>query len=228
MGNLTKAIDYLVNIAEDDSHGYSQANRYSPDYDCSSSILAALKYGGGFDVNEKGYTGNMLSILKSIGYAIISDNRCLKGDIFLTPNKHVVMAVADNTVVTAAGDKDGKTGDSSGKEIYKRTFYTPSYGWKYHLRMTSTDTPVFITGRTYELLYNLCVRKAPGIKSEMVGYAGLTEDGKKHDKDKNGCLDKGTRVTCKEIKNVGYDIWIQIPSGWIAAYYQGCVFVEEC
>lgn len=41
----------------------------------------------------------------------------------------------------------------------------------------------------------------------------------------NGTLKKGTRVTCKDVRKVGSDIWIKIPSGWIAAYYGGKKYV---
>ena len=41
----------------------------------------------------------------------------------------------------------------------------------------------------------------------------------------NGTLKKGTRVTCKEVKRIGDDVWIRTPSGWIAAYYGGKKYV---
>ena len=34
-----------------------------------------------------------------------------------------------------------------------------------------------------------------------------------------------TRVTCKDVRKNGSDIWIKIPSGWIAAYYGGKKYV---
>ena len=32
---------------------------------------------------------------------------------------------------------------------------------------------------------------------------------------------KGTRFTAKQVQQVGKDVWIRTPSGWIAAYYNG-------
>lgn len=224
MVSIEKACEWLKATADDNSHGYSQAHRQGPDYDCSSQVLNALKRGG-FDVNVNGYTGNMYSILKSIGFVEVSDNNCKKGDIYLTPGKHTVMAYADGKVVTAAGDKDGKTGDSSGKEIYCRDFYTPSYGWKYHMRYKGlSDNDVNYTykvGNTYTLRANVAVRKGPSTNYSLVGYGNLTTDGKKHDTDKNGYLEKGTRVTCKDIEFVNEEIWIRTPSGWMCAYTDG-------
>ena len=54
----------------------------------------------------------------------------------------------------------------------------------------------------------------------------LTVDGRRHDKDKNGCLDAGTVITALEIKKVGKDIWIRCPSGWVAGVYNGEVYVK--
>ena len=36
----------------------------------------------------------------------------------------------------------------------------------------------------------------------------------------------GTKVTCKSVKKVGNDVWINTPSGWIAAVYGGKVYVK--
>ena len=45
-------------------------------------------------------------------------------------------------------------------------------------------------------------------------------------KDNDGCLDAGTVVTCQEVRNVGNDIWMKAPSGWMAAYYDGKVYIK--
>ena len=67
---------------------------------------------------------------------------------------------------------------------------------------------------TYEIIASdLIVRKTPG--GSTVGHAGLTADGKKHDKDNDGALDRGTRITVKEIYQNGNDIWGRCPSGWV-------------
>lgn len=76
---------------------------------------------------------------------------------------------------------------------------------------------VYIIGNNYTLLANMNVRKGPSVSSLLVGYEGLTADGKKHDADKNGSLDKGTVVTCKEVFTTLDEIWIRCPSGWICA-----------
>ena len=90
----------------------------------------------------------------------------------------------------------------------------------------NTSAPSYTVGKTYTAQVELNVRKAAGTGSARVGYSGLTANAKTHDKDKDGAIDKGTRVTCQAIKKIGNDIWIKIPSGWIAAYYNGKLYVK--
>ena len=35
------AVKNIENLAADNSHGYDQANRWGPDYDCSSAVITA-------------------------------------------------------------------------------------------------------------------------------------------------------------------------------------------
>ena len=144
MPDIKKALDFMLKIANDNSHGYDQENRYSPDYDCSSLVARAL-IEGGFNVKPTSYTGNLYEQLKNCGFKEIGITSKRKpGDIFLTPNHHVVMCVDADTIVHASINENGKitggkTGDQTGKEICTRKFYTPSYKWKYHLRYEVTE-----------------------------------------------------------------------------------------
>ena len=91
---------------------------------------------------------------------------------------------------------------------------------------TTSNTPSYKIGNTYTLQSNMVVRTGAGTNYRAKKHSELTADGQKHDKDKNGCLDKGTRITCQQIKKTGSNIWIKCPSGWIAAYYSGKVYVK--
>lgn len=94
-------------------------------------------------------------------------------------------------------------------------------------KTTSTsNAPSYKVGNTYTLQSNMVVRTGAGTNYRAKKHRELTADGKKHDKDKNGCLDKGTKITCKQVKKTGSDIWIKCPSGWIAAYYKKKVYVK--
>ena len=59
----------------------------------------------------------------------------------------------------------------------------------------------------------------------MTGYEGLTPDARRSDRNRDGGLDKGTRVTCQGITGENGILWMKIPSGYIAAFYRGTVYV---
>lgn len=106
------------------------------------------------------------------------------------------------------------------------TTATPANNTASTAKSTSTAVPSYAVGKVYTTQVELNVRKAAGTGNATVGYSGLTANAKTHDKDKDGAIDKGTRVTCQAIKKIGNDIWMKIPSGWIAAYYNGKVYVK--
>ena len=90
---------------------------------------------------------------------------------------------------------------------------------------TSPSGITFIPGHTYTLQAEMKVRTGAGTNFRAKRCSELSADGKKHDRDKDGALDKGTKVTCKEVRMVGNDIWMRTPSGWIAAVYGGKTFI---
>lgn len=91
---------------------------------------------------------------------------------------------------------------------------------------SGSTAPVYQVGKTYTLQVELKVRTGPGTKYAAKSHSQLTADGQKHDTDRDGALDKGTQVTCQQISKDGSDIWIKAPSGWLAAYYQGNVYIK--
>lgn len=91
---------------------------------------------------------------------------------------------------------------------------------------TAESIPTYQVGKNYTLQTELKVRKGPGTGYGVKTYSQLTSGGKKNDKDRDGALDKGTVVTCQEVKANGSDLWIRCPSGWLAAYYHGKIFIR--
>lgn len=85
---------------------------------------------------------------------------------------------------------------------------------------------LYCVGNTYTLQNEMKVRTGPGTQYRAKRPKELTTDGRKHDKDGDGALDAGTRVTCKELSTDGEDIWMKTPSRWIAAYYKGKAYVR--
>ena len=87
--------------------------------------------------------------------------------------------------------------------------------------------PTYKVGNTYTLQVDLFVRTGAGTDCAKKKRSELTDDGKKNAKlGVYAVLKKGTRVTVKTVQKKGSDIWVHIPSGWIAAYYSGKVYVK--
>lgn len=153
MGNLEKAVQFMLDIANDDTHGYDQTRRNGPNFDCSSLLGTALNKAG-FNVSPYSWTGNLRKQLLDNGFEEIDVKAERKrGDIFLSENHHTVMCIdGDNVVHASINEKGtttgGKSGDQTGKEICTRTFYTPKYGWDYHFRLKEetkvVETPTII------------------------------------------------------------------------------------
>lgn len=91
---------------------------------------------------------------------------------------------------------------------------------------TKPTLPTYQVGRTYKIVCDaLSVRVNAGTGYARKNKAQLTADGQKH-ANANGALLKGTVVTCKASKVVAGNVWIKIPSGWVAAYYGGEYYVR--
>lgn len=91
------------------------------------------------------------------------------------------------------------------------------------------DNSVYKLGTTYTTQVILKVRSGAGTNYAQKSYNQLTSDGKANAYSRGvnvGCLKAGTKVTCQEIRQVGNDIWIRIPSGWIAGIYQNKKYVS--
>lgn len=89
-----------------------------------------------------------------------------------------------------------------------------------------SSIPTYTVGKVYTLQVELKVKAVAGTSSVAKTHSQLTVDGRNHDKDKDGALDAGTKVTCQETKVIGSDVWMKSPSGWMAAYYQGEYYIK--
>ena len=137
MGDIKKAVEWAVKIANDNAHGYDQEQRNGPDYDCSSLVATALKQAG-FNVSEQSWTGNLKGQLMAEGFYLCSAP-WVPGDIHLNTQKHVCMSVDADMIVEASvnelgGIVGGQSGDQTGNEISIKPFYVYRHGWNYHLR----------------------------------------------------------------------------------------------
>lgn len=132
-----KALQLAVQIANDQTHGYSQQNRWGPDFDCSSLVLYCYKKAGA-DIGNATYTGNMSDLLKH-GFKEVTSSVNLntgsglqKGDILYYHKSgnigHTAMYAGNGKIVHARGQSYGsaKTGDQ-GTEIAVTPYYRGSW-----------------------------------------------------------------------------------------------------
>lgn len=170
MPNLQDAVKFMIDTANDNSHGYDQTHRNSPDYDCSSLVGTALNKAG-FNVSPNSWTGNLRKQLVSCGFATCT-RPWKAGDIHLKEGKHVCMSIDSNRIAQASINEKGTTtggkpGDQTGNEINIKAYYEYKGGWDYHLRYT----PKSSTGN---------VSRETVAREVIAGKWGTGEDRKKH------------------------------------------------
>ena len=139
---IEQAVRWAIGIANDNSHGYDQAHRTGPDYDCSSLMTIALKKAG-FNIGV-GTTSTMLGQLLGIGFSDVTSSvnrgtgaNMRRGDVLLKPGAHTAMYIGDGKIVHArinefGGVTGGKTGDQTGDEIAVTPYH--NHPWTYVLR----------------------------------------------------------------------------------------------
>ena len=147
MDVIESAAAYAQNIAADDSHGYDQAGRWGPDYDCSSLVISAFRKAG-VPLNCT-YTGNMRGDMLRCGFEDVTGSVDLgtgagleRGDVLLNHVHHTALYIGGGQLVQASINEygtttGGQTGDQTGREIYTRSYY--NYPWDCVLRYTGAE-----------------------------------------------------------------------------------------
>lgn len=177
--------------------------------DIAASICASVSSALGIPNRGVKYSKNLYVLRKTAGSAIL-----------------VECCFVDNQNDASHWNAD-KCGDAIASAIAGKTVAgTTSAGSAPAAAPTPAPSgPSYRAGTVYTLLANhLRVRTGPGTGYATKSRKQLTVNAREHAYS-NGTLKKGTRVTCKDVRKVGSDIWIKIPSGWIAAYYGGKKYV---
>ncbi|MCL2864533.1 MAG: C40 family peptidase [Lachnospiraceae bacterium] len=87
-----------------------------------------------------------------------------------------------------------------------------------------SNRPNFAVGQNLRTQVDgLRVRIAPGTNQRALTQLELTQNARANAT--NGMLNRGTAITVQEIRNIGADVWLRIPSGWIAGFFQNQIFV---
>jgi hypothetical protein len=140
MSVIEDAVQWAICIANDQSHGYSQASRWGkPDYDCSSFAISAYKAAGvPIDTSVVNYTGNYTNLLR-FGFKDVT-KKCnfstraglKRGDILWYHKSgnigHVAIYIGNGQIVHARGQRYGssKPGDQ-GSEIAVASYYPQNW-----------------------------------------------------------------------------------------------------
>ena len=144
-GAIRRAVEWMLKIAADNMHGYSQADRWGPDYDCSSFVITAWEFAG-VPVKTAGatYTGNMYDVFVRCGFQDVTGSVDLAtgagmqaGDVLLNHQRHTATYIGNGQLVHARSSEGNSVqGDQSGSEIRVQPYYN---GWDCVLRYTGAD-----------------------------------------------------------------------------------------
>lgn len=145
---ISSAISWAVGIANDDTHGYDQADRWGDDYDCSSLIIQAYEQAGcPVKTNGASSTANMREVFVQSGFAeyVYSDGMYLVAGDVLWREGHCAMYIGGGQIVSAHINElgtvtGGQTGDQTGEEIDVSSFDS-SGEWLYILRLPASNIP---------------------------------------------------------------------------------------
>lgn len=175
--------------------------------DIAAAICANVSAALGIPNRGVKYSKNLYVLRKTAGSAIL-----------------VECCFVDNQNDASHWNAD-KCGDAIASAIAGKTVSGTTSGGSAPAPTPAPSGPSYQAGKVYTLLADhLRVRTGPGTGYATKSLKQLTANAKTNAY-ANGTLKKGTRVTCKDVRKVGSDIWIKIPSGWIAAYYGGKKYV---
>lgn len=192
-------------------------------YDCSGALYTAA--------NRAGYKVSRLTAqdYSSIGTKISVGNQmpgdCLFFGSSLNHITHCALYIGNGLMIESRGSsRNTKSNPGTGvtiSDINRRHDLRVVRRWWDESEPESNSYKV---GNTYTVQVNhLHVRWSAG--GSVKSRDELTADGMKN-AFSDGCLKKGTRVTCKDVIVKDDCIWIKIPSGWCCAVEGKDIYIK--
>lgn len=142
MPGVEAGVATALAYAADDSHGYELRSRdYDFGTDCAGlgRLYAAAVEGVAVTSLPDMHSWDIADKLAARGWQKLafSEGKKRRGDVLVRVDPtggtgHVVVYLGDGRIVGAEGDWDGRRGDSSGREVTERSYY--SYGYKWIVR----------------------------------------------------------------------------------------------
>lgn len=201
--------------------------------------------------NFDDYTVNSAQMYKNKG-AYYKSSPKVGDQIFFRNSQRIchtglVIAVTSTTVTTIEGNTSSAAGVVANGGCVRQKTYSinysgiDGYGRPAYDKVGTSIKPAVVpqpvksnqsykVGKTYTTQVDLNVRTGAGTQYDKKKYNALTADGKKHAYSVNGgygVLKSGTAVTCKAVLKDNFgNTWIQIPSGYVAACYDGKVYIK--
>lgn len=195
-------------------------------FDCSGALYAAANRAG-YKVGRltaQGYS----SIGKKIAVGQQMPGDCLFFGTSLNHITHCALYIGNGLMIESRGSsRNTKSNPGTGvtfSDVNRRSDLRVVRRWWDESEKNSVQKHIYKVGYTYTVQVNhLHVRWSAGgnIKSRN----DLTVDGMKN-AFADGCLKKGTRVTCKEVLEKDNCIWIKIPSGWCCAVKGKDIYIK--
>jgi hypothetical protein len=201
-------------------------SRLEGGFDCSGALYAASKRAG---YNVARLTAQGYSFIgKKIPVGEQMPGDCLFFGSSITHITHCALYIGNELMIESRGSRQNtKNNPGTGvtiSSVNRRSDLRVVRRWWDESECGSVQRSIYKVGCTYTVQVNhLHVRWSAGgnIKSK----SELTADGMNNAFD-DGCLKKGTRVTCKEVVEKDNCVWIKIPSGWCCAVNGKDVYIK--
>lgn len=163
---VDRAVDWMVGIANDDDHGYTNG-KWGPEYSCISLVETGF-IKAGLKITKSNIDKMPENLIKAGLEECTSEVNLKTGKGFAkgyipwmqkknTWHGHVECFIGDGKLVGARGDTDGKSGDSKGNEISIIPYQNMSWQRVFRLpgAYTGEETNGTVSGSTDTIIYRV-------------------------------------------------------------------------